>query len=136
MFERLREDVNRVIWWYQNVCLLFRGFVIFFIIMSQLHDQNMSITYPFPTCRRFLTQKQQTTFENIVPKGVIAHDEQFHLWPQCFQHYLTIKLAFMENFHYFVTMVSKSSAADVLYVGKGNTDKHHLSCVHRVAHPK
>ena len=28
---------------------------------------------------------QQTTFENIVAKGEIAHDEQFLLWPQCFQ---------------------------------------------------
>ena len=23
--------------------------------------------------------------ENIVAKGEIAHDEQFHFWPQCFQ---------------------------------------------------
>ena len=39
------------------------------------------------------------TFENIVAKGEIAHDEQFLLWPQCFQFYLTIK-----------------SVADLLYV--------------------
>ena len=24
--------------------------------------------------------------ENIVAKGEIAHHEQFHLWPQCFQN--------------------------------------------------
>ena len=45
-------------------------------------------------------------------KGEIAHHEQFHLWPQCFQLYLTIKLSFMEIFHVFVTLFSKSSAAD------------------------
>ena len=50
--------------------------------------------------------------DNIVAKGEIAHDEQFHLWPQCFQFYLTIKLSFMEFFQVFVTMFSKVSAAD------------------------
>ena len=67
----------------------------------------------------FDTTKQQTTFENIVAKGEIAHDEQFHLSPQCFQLYLTIKLSFMEIIQVFVTMLLKSSAADWLYVGKG-----------------
>ena len=53
-------------------------------------------------------------------KGEIAHDEQFLLWPQCFQLYLTMKLSFMEIFEVFVTMFSKLSAADLLYiVGKG-----------------
>ena len=48
---------------------------------------------------------QQTTFENIVAKGEIAV-------------YFTIKLSYMENFPVFVNMFSKSSAADLLYVGK------------------
>ena len=52
-------------------------------------------------------------------KGEIAHDEQFHLWSQCFQLHLTIKLSFMEIFQVYVTMFSKSSAVDLLYVGKG-----------------
>ena len=52
-------------------------------------------------------------------KGEIAYDEQFYLWPQCFQLYFTIMLSFMEIFQVFVTMFSKSSAADLLYVGKG-----------------
>ena len=55
---------------------------------------------PFPTCRHILTQQQQTTFENMVAKGEIAHDEQFLLWPQCFQLYLTIQLFFMEIFRF------------------------------------
>ena len=49
-------------------------------------------------------------------KGEIAYDEQFLLWPQCFQLYLTIKLSFMEIVQVFVTMFSKSSVADWLYV--------------------
>ena len=52
-------------------------------------------------------------------KVSIAHDEQFHLGPKCFQLYLTIKPSLMEIVQEFVTMFSKSSAADVLYVGKG-----------------
>ena len=52
-------------------------------------------------------------------KGEIAHDEQFLLWPQYFQLYLTIKLSFMEIVQVFVTMFLKSSAAELLYVGKG-----------------
>ena len=43
----------------------------------------------------------------------------FSLWPQCFQLYLTIKLSFMQIFQVCVTVFSKSSAADLLYVGKG-----------------
>ena len=71
---------------------------------------------PFPPADQFW---QRTNIENIVAKGEIAHDEQFHLWPQCFQLYLTIKLSFMEIFQVFVTMYTKSSAADLLYVDKG-----------------
>ena len=63
---------------------------------------------PFPTCRRILTQKQQTTFEKIVAKGEIAHDKKFLLWPQYFQFDLTIKLSFMEIVQDFGTMFSKS----------------------------
>ena len=37
----------------------------------------------------------------------------------CFQLYLTIKLSFMEIIEIFVTMLAKSSAADLLYDGKG-----------------
>ena len=69
--------------------------------------KGKTIHEPFPSYKRFLTPLQQTTFE------------QFLLWPQCFQLYLTIKLSFMDIFQVFVTMFSKSSAAYLLYVGKG-----------------
>ena len=52
-------------------------------------------------------------------KGETDHYEQFHLWPECYQLYLTIKLSFMEIFQVCVTMFSKLSAAYLLYVGKG-----------------
>ena len=60
------------------------------------------------------------TFENNVAKGEIAHDEQFLLWPQCFQVYLTIKLSFMEIFQVFSI---KASVTDVSWIiaGKGET---------------
>ena len=32
-----------------------------------------------------MTHQQQTAFENIVGKGEIARNEQFLLFPQCFQ---------------------------------------------------
>ena len=60
-----------------------------------------------------LTRLQQTSFENIVTKGEIAHDEQFPLLPQCFQLYLIINLSFMEIFRMFANMFSKPYAADL-----------------------
>ena len=68
------------------------------------------------TLSHLQTHLQQTTFENIMAKGEIAHDEQFPLFPQCFQLYLMIKLSFMELFHIFAIIFSKSSAAELSYV--------------------
>ena len=51
-------------------------------------------------------------------KGEIPDDEQFHLLPQCFQLYLTIKLSFMTIFQVFFPMFSKSSAG-IVVCGKG-----------------
>ena len=53
-------------------------------------------------------------------KGEIAHDKQFLLWLQCFYFYSTIKLSLIDIFEVIVTMFSKSSAADLLHVGKGH----------------
>ena len=46
-------------------------------------------------------------------KGEIAKGEQFLLWPQCFQLYLTIKLSFKDIFQVFVNTFSKLSAVDL-----------------------
>ena len=40
-------------------------------------------------------------FKKIVTKGEIAHDEQFHLFPQYFQLYLIVNLSLMEIPHIF-----------------------------------
>ena len=69
--------------------------------------------------RHFLVPLQQMTIENIVEKGEIAHDEQFLLLRQYFQLFSTNKLSLTEIFCNYATMFSKSSAADLLYVGKG-----------------
>ena len=58
------------------------------------------------------------TFEKIVTKGEIAHNEQFHLLPEYFQCYLIVKPSLMEIFHMFAKVFSKSSAADLFYVCK------------------
>ena len=60
---------------------------------------------------------QQTSFENIVTKGEIAHGEQFIPLSQYFQLLSKIKLSFIKIYHSSNHMFSKSSAADVLYVG-------------------
>ena len=52
-------------------------------------------------------------------EGKIAHDEQFPLWPQCFPLFLTVQLSLMDVFQVFVIKFSKTSAADLMYVGKG-----------------
>ena len=44
----------------------------------ELVANALQLVYPLPTYRI------ATTFENIVAKGEIGHDEQFLLWPQCF----------------------------------------------------
>ena len=44
---------------------------------------------------------QQTTFENIVAKEIIAHDEQLFLLLKWFQQYSINTLLFMKIFHSF-----------------------------------
>ena len=39
--------------------------------------------YPSPTCRLNFMHLQQTTFENIMPKGEIVHCEKILHLPQC-----------------------------------------------------
>ena len=56
-------------------------------------------------------------------KEEIAQNEQFLLLPQYFQLYSIFKLSFIEIFHNIAKMISKSSAADLLYVEKGEASK-------------
>ena len=62
---------------------------------------------------------QQTHFENITTNGEITQNEQYLLLLQhCFHFISMIKLLFIKIFHIFAFMLSKLSAADLLYVGK------------------
>ena len=60
-----------------------------------------------------------TLVENIVTKEEIAQNEQFLLLPQCFP-LLVIGYPFnYRDFLFFDKTCSKSSAAELLYEGKG-----------------
>ena len=64
---------------------------------------------------------QQITFEKNVAKEEIAHDELyiFLLLPQCLYLNSIIVLLFRDSVLIFDKMFTKSSAVDLLYVGKG-----------------
>ena len=70
----------------------------------------------FPSYRHILTHLYQTTYENIVTKGEMAQYDQFLILPQCFQLFFVIIPVIIDI---FVKTFSKSSAADMSYVGKG-----------------
>ena len=42
-----------------------------------------------------MTPQHETTFENIVAKGVVAQNKRFLLLPRCFHHYSIIVLSFV-----------------------------------------
>ena len=46
----------------------------------------------------------QTTFENLMTKGEIIHDEQFHSLTQFVQLYWNILLTFIEIFNIFASI--------------------------------
>ena len=61
---------------------------------------------------------QQTNFKNIVAKEENTHHEQAHILSPCFKLY---KYTFMFNGipYFYLHILSKSPAADVLHMGKG-----------------
>ena len=56
-------------------------------------------------------------FENNVTKDEITHDEQFPKLSQCYQLHSKAIPSFIEIYHSFIEILSKSNAADLLYVG-------------------
>ena len=58
--------------------------------------------------------QQQTTFENIVGKGEIAHNEQFFLFPQCF---LLNQLVAFPFVHTFDTITFFAAELEELKIG-------------------
>ena len=65
-----------------------------------------------------MTHLQQTTFEKIEAKDEISYVAQYPHLPQCLQFFLISELLFMETFQIGARIISKSSAADLLYEGK------------------
>ena len=61
---------------------------------------------------------QRTTFESILTKGEIAQSKQFLLLSQCFNFFSTIIPSIIDILQY-LNRHFQSSAAEILYVGKG-----------------
>ena len=85
----------------------------------------------FATCRHILMHPKHMAFGNIVAKEEIVRDEQFLLLPQCFKLYSIIIFSWIcriifqfvkhllqiyISLHSFANILSKLSAADLLYV--------------------
>ena len=67
-------------------------------------------------------------FSHIGSKGEIAHYEKVNLLPQCCQLFSINVLSFIETPYFWLNLIisSKSSAADLMYVGKGWTVFHDM----------
>ena len=57
------------------------------------------------------------TYVNSVAKGEIAHNEEIFLMSQYFLLFSENVLSFSQMYHSFAYLLSKSSAAGLLYVG-------------------
>ena len=63
--------------------------------------------------------QQQTTFENIVGKEEIAHNEQFLLFPQCFLLNLMMISLFVHIFYIIALFATKLEELIIGIRGKG-----------------
>ena len=74
---------------------------------------------PFPHIDAFCCLCSRWLFENIETKEEIAQNMQFLLLPQCFPLFVIGYPFNYGDFLYFDKIRSKSSAAELLYEGKG-----------------
>ena len=74
---------------------------------------------PFTPQILILTHQEQTTFENIVGKGEIAHNEQFLLLPQCFLLYQISVSTFVHIFVVISLFVVELEESKIGVSGKG-----------------
>ena len=84
-----------------------------------LKSKNFAMINPFLYIDAFRRLCSRQFFENIVTKEEIAQNEQFLLLPQCF---LLLVIGYPFNYRDFLLfdkICSKSSAAKLLYDGKG-----------------
>ena len=66
-----------------------------------------------------LTHQQQTAFENIVEKGEIARNEQFLLFPQCFQLNQILVSPFVRIFNIISLFAVELDEPKIEISGKG-----------------
>ena len=71
-----------------------------------------------------MTHQQQTAFENIVGKGLIARIEQFRLFPQCFLFNQIIVSPFIHIFDIISLFPAESEKPKIGISGKGLTLYH------------
>ena len=83
--------------------------------MSIKSDSNLTL-YSIDT---YLTQQQQTVFENIVGKGEIGRNEQFLLSPQCFLLNQIILSPFVHIFDIMSLFAAELEEPKIGISGKG-----------------
>ena len=66
-----------------------------------------------------MTPLKQMSFENIVTKRRNCSKQAISPFATIFSTLFNSEISFMEIFHFLVYRFSRSSAADLLYVGKG-----------------
>ena len=69
--------------------------------------------------------QQQTAFENIVGKGEIACNEQFLLFPQCFQLYQINVTPFVHIFDIKSLFAVELKEPKIGIPGNGSRQNHH-----------
>ena len=93
-------------------------------ILHWLHKQTLSLSLSHIQML-FDSSTAEDFWKHCFISGEIAQNQQFLLLPQCFQLYLIVEPSVIEIFQIFVNMLTKSSAAELLYVG------HHLRQIMR-----
>ena len=88
------------------------------LLAGSIYFLSNTLVNPLPHIDAFWCLCSRWLFEKIVTKEEIAQNKQFLLLPQCFP-LLVIGYPFNYREFLFVDICSKSSAADLLYVGKG-----------------
>ena len=80
--------------------------------------QSHKTTSPFTPWILIFTHQQQTSFENIVGKGGIAHNKQFLLFPQCFLLNQIIVSPFVHIFDIISLFAAKFKEPKISIPGK------------------
>ena len=114
--------------WQKELLVIISKVVCSRCVKLRLQVGNVSMV--FPTYRRFLTSLQQMTFENIVTKGAIVHNEQFPLLsPMCSTFCSIVVLSFIKSSHIFLLKCFQSRLLHICYMWERvNPDTDDLLC--------